>query len=178
MDAVVIIGTIAGVIAAAAAILGALFAYRAWDTARTSEANALKRHTAGLQPRPRVQSIKQTNGGLFGVVQNAGGAADTVVIVLQHLGDYYALLTALPAHGTLENLLFRQLTAVPPGHPRKEGAQLMVARDVEDNWWDCMTRSQPGGKWTEWATAQLEQLGLTDLRFVEIDNGIGLRPKN
>jgi hypothetical protein len=90
-----------------------------------------------------------------------------------HDGTYVAG-AALPAHGQAKaNLRFASACLAPAHHPLF-APRLMVARDAQRGWWDCL-RGRRIRSWDRWCPAELTRLGITDVALEMSEDGTDMK---
>lgn len=152
---VVLIGTIAAVIAAIAGIVAAIFAIRGDRFGRAS-----RRHD--LQPRPKVRWLEQGQLSFY----NVGAAAHHLVWLGVARGRLYAAFASLPPEfGDYMPIGTADLADLPGSAEDRlkslTETVVLVARDIEGRWWDCIRNERlPQRPIREQLSEMLKALGL------------------
>jgi hypothetical protein len=161
-----------GAISAIAWLLVAgVFAYVGWRIRRNAPAAAIRRHDAAIEPKPKVTHLHPTDMRVR--LANTGGAAVNLIIVISSAAGTFSGGGALPGLSATLDCRLRLVSSAPV--PGADGADwqpvVLVAKDVELRWWDCLTRYRIGdlGQW--WATRSPE-LGLGEWRLEESEDGL------
>jgi hypothetical protein len=155
-----------GVVAAAAAVLGARWARRA---ARNTESWQAR------QSRPipviNIHRFPAIRAGIY----NAGGSAQDCFAVLQAGGHIYMFRGPVPAN---LSPVQAQLTWAGPIHvSRTARTLLIVAIDSLSTWWDCLDGVPLPPDRAKWLNEQLARLGLSALiRAEAAGDGVRLIP--
>jgi hypothetical protein len=162
----------AGAISAIAFVLtAAIFAYVGWRVRRDRPAAAIRRHDAAIQPKPQVTHIHPTDMRVR--LANTGGAAVNLLILISSAPGIFSGSGALPALSASLDCRLRLVSPAPA--PGADGADwqpvVLVAKDVELRWWDCIAHSRIADL-GQWWTARSRELGLADWRVEESDDGL------
>lgn len=158
MDLAVVLALLAGVVAA-------IFAARGDFFSRSQATQGSRGRKRELQPRPRVRWMgHQTIQSAF---YNVGGAAVSLIWVgYDGRGmRLYCTRTSLPQHfndymGVGEEDLGEARSY--SGDKAKIETVLMVAQDVDGDWWDCLADRPIERPIAEYLEALLASVGLRD----------------
>jgi hypothetical protein len=158
------------IVSAVAAVVAAIFAFRADIFTRSGSRQAAAQREADVQPRILVH---WRGGGAVVSFSNTGGAAISFVWVGMHDDAVFATYGGIPQHAA-------SLTTVPIQLGQaiyKTGiaTMLCIAEDVQGRWWDCRTghRLAPSDP-KLYLTKRMDQVGIAQL--TELLLGLALKP--
>ncbi len=159
------------VIATIAAVVGAVFAYRADVFTRRSSGEAAAQREADIQPRLDAQWTGSLHYSGNIEITNAGGAATQFIWVGFADTSIFAAHGTCPAHAP--SLLYR-ISQLGEGTFASAGTTLLVAEDIQGRWWDCRTGHVLTRSIEHYLTKRMEQVGLAE--FTEGLIAASLRP--
>ena len=162
------------VVATIAAVVGAVFAFRADVFTRRSSRQVSAQREADMQPR-----LDAEWGGSQGYpmatvsFRNAGGAATRFVWVGQHDAGVFVASGTVPQHAPMVDI--RALKIGDATYQTGICTTLLIAEDVQGSWWDCRTENRLRHSPEEYLTARMAQVGLAN--FTDGLLALALRPR-
>ena len=162
-------GLILGAIAAVGAVVAATYAIRANLATRAGATDEQRRWRTAITPRPKIQIEPPPTSAeapdLVKLTISNPGAAITQGFVLVRVGRaYYGTGFNLAEHTGPLTLSGMPKVGDALSHDTRQGVMVVVAQDVDGNWWDCgeetiisefPTGGVAGAKFTEWLNARL-----------------------
>jgi hypothetical protein len=142
-----------------AAIVAALYAFRADRFVRRTSATAEARRDREIQPRLSASSQ-------FGVpdvwFENVGGAATNFIWLGTDDEALFAAWGTISAN-TQGMVVFRRHEMGLIGYKTGLGTLALVAEDLQGRWWDCRTDLRLPGSVTDYLKKRLDQCGMSHL---------------
>src|SRR5581483_1577198 len=130
-----VVGTLAAVVAAGAAIRAAVLGRAALDATNSVARVETERWNRAIQPRPSIESAGGGGGMALISVSNPGGAVTDAVVVCLIGADAYATRFRLPAHCSPSNITLNPVG--PYANSRSvDQTAVLFARDEAGRWWD------------------------------------------
>jgi hypothetical protein len=148
-------------VAAALALWAAIFATRADRAARRASKLADARWEATTKPVPQITftSSPAPNQPIEVEVQNLGGTMVAGGVIVQAADDLYASELSMPDKAPPRRIQFQ-----PAMKAWQRASQpsilLLVARDVNGRYWNCLDSSKPIKDPRKWLAGQLRELRL------------------
>jgi hypothetical protein len=143
-DTIALFGVAVTIVAAAAAIVAAVFAIRTDRFARMEALRDDRKWDHEMKPGLKARWLGLPGPGLPGLsFYNVGGRAPNVAWVGAHAGHLFAAWASLPADFT-DYVPFGtdDLGPIPNGQTPGTDTLVLIAEDVGGRWWDCITGEQ------------------------------------
>jgi hypothetical protein len=147
-----------GLIGAAAGIVAAVYARRAYRSTERAGTTAELRYALRIEPRVQLQiQTKRSfhDGSITATITNAGGAAKAFVILLNERDGLHLARGSMPEHASLDVQM--QQLGIQVGSIPYPSVEVAVAQDVEGRWWDCLAH-MPLTDWEAWLQRHKELL--------------------
>jgi hypothetical protein len=155
-DQLALLGVVIGLVAAAAGVVAAVYALKAYRSSERAGSAADRRYELQVEPRVQLQfpvAQSSVDGSFSGRISNAGGAAKSYFVLLNESNGLHRVRGSVPEHASVA-VQFEALGFIVASVPFN-AAVVTVAEDLEGRWWDCLTHTLVSD-WPVWVEAHQE----------------------